>query len=424
MRVLVLGGGYAGVTLARKLERRLEADHDLLVIDDDGQHVLQHELHRVVRRPDLAEEIGMELDALLDRATVREARVDAISPDRRTVTLDSGEAIEYDACAVAIGAAPSMAVEGVAEHGIPLKRLADARRIHDRATELARGQVSDAADAEARGDGSANVVIGGAGLSGVQVAGELAALNDQFENGREANEETETDEYGEESKEEGVSEVDGDENASTLSVTLLEQQSSVAPGFEPPFRGAIRAALDDRGIDVRTSATVERATADAVELETGESIPHDLLVWTGGITGQGAVDGDRPVVDATLELGDRTFGLGDAVRAIDRDGEAVPATAQAAVRAAETVATNVERVLDGSDDAFEPRLERFAFDPPGWVVSVGNGAVAQVGPTVVTGAAAVALKTSVGVGYLSSVGARREAVELVNQELGLGIGRE
>jgi NADH dehydrogenase len=209
----------------------------------------------------------------------------------------------------------------------------------------------------------------------------------------------------------------------TLRVTLLEQAHDVAPGFEAPFRGAIRAALEERGIDVRTNATVERATESAVELERGGSIEHDLLVWTGGIAGQDALDGDRPVVDDRLLLGDRTFGLGDAVRAIDRDGAAVPATAQAAVRQAETVATNVERLLEGGD-TFEPRLDRFAFDPPGWVVSVGDGAVAQVGPTVVTGKAAVALKASVGVGYLSSVGALREAVDLVNQELGLAVGND
>ncbi|GAB3681346.1 NAD(P)/FAD-dependent oxidoreductase [Salinarchaeum chitinilyticum] len=392
MRVLVLGGGYAGVTLARKLERRLGDDHELLVVDDDGRHLLQHELHRVVRRPALADDIEMDVEPMLDGASVRIGRVDAVTPADRTVTLEDGDELRYDACAVAVGAAPSMAVEGVRDHGVPLKRIDDARRIHDRASELLETGSASATE-------HANVVVAGAGLSGVQVAGELAALSEETA---------------------GTS---GAAGATTpIDVAVLEQQSSVAPEFEAPFRGAIRAALDDRGVDVRTSATVERVTAETVELDDGESIPHHLLVWTGGITGQDALDGDRPIVDARLRLGERTFGLGDAVRAIDRDGEPVPATAQAAVRAADTVATNVERVLEEDDGTFEPRLERFAFDPPGWVVSVGDGAVAQVGPTVVTGKAAVALKTSVGVGYLSSVGALRDAVDLVNEELGLGIG--
>jgi NADH dehydrogenase len=378
--VLVLGGGYAGVTLARALERRLPDDHEIILIDDDGQHLLQHELHRVVRRPDLADEIAIPVESLLDEASLRVAAVEDVSVEDRSVELGS-ETLSYDACAVAIGAGPSLAVDGVADHGIPLKSVADARGIHERAV-----------DVLAREDG--RIVVGGAGLSGVQVAGELAVLADEAPG------------------------ADGEG-----AITVVEQTSAVAPGFDTPFSSAIRAALEDRGIEVRTGTAIERATADAVELDGGRSIDHDLLVWTGGIDGRRALDGDRPVVDATLRLGDRTFGLGDAVRAIDRDGEAVPATAQAAVRQAETVATNIERVLEGGG-AFDPRLEQFSFDSPGWVVSVGNGAVAKVGPTVLSGSAAVALKTSVGVGYLSSVGARREAVDLVNQELGIALGKD
>ncbi|AGN02706.1 FAD-dependent pyridine nucleotide-disulfide oxidoreductase [Salinarchaeum sp. Harcht-Bsk1] len=380
MRVLVLGGGYAGVTLTRKLERRLPDEHEIVLIDEDGQQVLQHELHRVVRRPQLAADIAVDLGTVLDRARLRVGTVDAIRPDDRAVVVE-GETLEYDACAVAIGAAPSTAVEGTTEHGLPLKSLDDARSIHERATDVLDGT-----------DGQ--IVVGGAGLSGIQVAGELAVLADRAapDDGR-------------------------------ATITVLEQEREVAPGFDAPFQSAIHSALESRGIEVRTDATIDRATADAVDLVRGESVPHDLLVWTGGITGQAAFDGDRPLVDARLRLGDRTFGLGDAVRVVDRDGQAVPATAQAAVREADTVATNVKRVLEGGT-TFEPRLERFTFESPGWVVSIGNGAVAQVGPTVVTGTAAVAMKASVGVGYLSSVGALRDAVDLVNEELGLAVGRE
>ena len=57
-------------------------------------------------------------------------------------------------------------------------------------------------------------------------------------------------------------------------------------------------------------------------------------------------------------------------------------------------------------------------------MSVGDGAVAQVGPTVVTGQAAKALKTSVGAGYLSSVGAVENAVDLVREEVGWPEGND
>jgi NADH dehydrogenase len=129
-------------------------------------------------------------------------------------------------------------------------------------------------------------------------------------------------------------------------------------------------------------------------------------------------------VDARLRLTDRTFVLGDAARVVDIDGAPVPASAQSAVRDARVAANNIERVVEHEpgEDLFDPRLEQFGFDSPGWLVSIGDGAVAQVGPDVVTGRAAVALKTTVGVGYLGAVGGIRDAVDLVNDELGLDIG--
>ncbi|MFB6308162.1 MAG: NADH dehydrogenase FAD-containing subunit, partial [Haloarculaceae archaeon] len=82
----------------------------------------------------------------------------------------------------------------------------------------------------------------------------------------------------------------------------------------------------------------------------------------------------------------------------------------------------VQHRLDGG--GFEPRLDRYEFDSPGWLVSVGDGAVAQVGPTVLRGRAALALKTSVGAGYLGSVGAVENAVDLVREELGIHVEDE
>ena len=51
MRVAVLGAGYAGLTVARQLERTLPDDVELVVVDDTGEHLLKHEIHRAIRHP-------------------------------------------------------------------------------------------------------------------------------------------------------------------------------------------------------------------------------------------------------------------------------------------------------------------------------------------------------------------------------------
>ncbi len=379
MRVLVLGAGYAGVTLARALADRLPTAAAITVVDEDDAHLVQHEVHRVIRRPDVADVIRVPLSDVFDRAEVVRGRVAGIDRAARRVELADGSALPYDYAAVCLGARTAYyGLPGVREHSTPLKRVDHARRVRE-----GFGRVCES-------DGTA--VVGGAGLSGVQVAGELAALADE-------------------------------RGCPDASVVLLEQEDDVAPSFPANFRRAVRDALDANGVDVRTGATVARATDEAVVLESGE-VPYDQFVWTGGIAGQAAMDDDRPVVRSDLRLDDATFVAGDAARVVDADGEAVPASAATAIRQARVAAENLVRLVGRADDEdegageFAPRLERYRHDVPGWAVSVGDTAVAQLGPTVVTGAAAKAAKTTVGAGYLRSVGAIRNAVELVEAEFG------
>jgi NADH dehydrogenase len=398
MRVLVLGAGYAGMTAARRLESRLPDDVDLVVVDDTGTHVLQHEVHRVIRRPAVAEHITLELDDVLDDAEVMEARVDDVDPAGNAVTLDNGETIDYDVAAVCLGSETDFHdLPGVEAHAVPCKRVAHATQI--------REDFLDALDA------GGHAVVGGAGLSGVQVAGELAALRDE-RLGDDA-----VSESDEESS--GVAGTD-------VTVTLLEMAETVAPGFPEQFQSAVHDALRSAGVDVRTNATVERATADAVTLADGTTLSVDAFIWTGGIRGPDATGGDRLDARADLRVDDGTFVVGDAANVVDADGEPVPASAQSAIAqgrvAARNVATLVEHRRSGDAGSFEPSLDRLRFDAPGWIVSVGDDAVAQVGPSVLTGRAAVALKATVGAGYLSGVGELRRATALVNDELGLDPG--
>ena len=379
MLVAVLGARYAGLTLARTLERNLPAEAELVVVDESTDHLVQHELHRVVRRPGLADEITVSLADTLD-CEVRQATVTALDADAGEATLETPdgatETLNYDVGAVCLGARTAFyGLEGVREHATPLKRLADAREIRREFLGLTDGD---------------RAVVGGAGLSGVQVAGELAAL--------------------------------ADEREMDIEVCLLEQAPEVAPAFPASFQRAVRDALVDAGVSVRTGTAVDHAESERITLANGSDLDYGQFVWTGGITGSSALSADRPVVRADLRLGDVTFAVGDAVRIVDSDGQAVPASASAAIRAATVAADNIAALVNHRRDGsgFEPRLSRYRFNVPGWLVSVGDDAVAKVGPTVLTGRPALALKTTVGAGYLGSVGAIREATDLVREELDIG----
>ncbi|MFB6206605.1 MAG: NAD(P)/FAD-dependent oxidoreductase [Haloglomus sp.] len=405
MHVAVLGAGYAGLTVARRLERRLPDDVDITVVDESDTHLVQHELHRVIRRPDLREVITLPLAEVLGRAEIRQARVTDVDAEAGVATLstladdesgESGESnqsgksgesggrassergagseerLEYDYAAVCLGAQTAFYdLPGVEEHATPLKRLRHADTI--------RAEVLDSAGGEA--------VVGGGGLSGIQVAGELAALSDAED--------------------------------LELDVTVVEMADRIAPGFDAAFADAVRTELAARGVEVQTSATVESADADAVHLADGRSLGYDTFVWAGGIRGPDATGGERPEVRANLRVGDGTFVVGDAGRVVDEAGEAVPAAAQTAIREARVAAANIQRLVrEGDDGGFDPRLDTYRYDSPGWVVSVGDGAVARVGPVVLSGDPAKAAKAVIGAGHLGSVGAIGRASDLVRAELG------
>jgi NADH dehydrogenase len=392
MRVAVLGAGYAGLTVARQLERRLPDDADIVVVDESTDHLVQHELHRVIRHPSLTDAITVSLDAVLSRAEIREATITDIDTEAGIAVLDGEEELHYDVGAVCLGAETEFyGLEGVEEAAIPLKSLADAREIRERALDSLGG----------------TVVVGGGGLSGIQAAGELAALSD-------------------------AEDLD-------LEVRLVEMADQVAPGFDETFADAIRTELASRDVLVETGCRVEQADDDTVTFEDGRSIETDLFVWTGGIRGPASLDGTRQETEADLHLDDRTFVVGDAAALTTTDGTPVPASAQTAVKQGRVAAQNILALVDdatstGSDETDNdtndetgetadrlpdtPTLSMYEHQTAGWVVTVGDGAVATVGPLVFSGEPARAAKAVIGFGHLGSVGAIRQASELVAEELG------
>jgi NADH dehydrogenase len=371
MRLVVLGGGYAGLVAARTIERHLPEQADLVVVDETGDHLIQHELHRVVRRPALSAHLTVPLASVLNRADVITERVESVDPGLRTVSLANGETLEYDAAAVCLGAETAdYDRPGIDTYGQPLKRLSDAHAIREQFESLV-------------GDGGANIVVGGAGLSGIQVAGELAAL------------------------------VDRESLAGAIEITLVEMAETVAPGFPSRLQETLVQELQKSSVSLRLNTTIQRASEESVETASGGELPADQFIWTGGIKGSRALGGTRPDVRSDLALAEHTFVAGDAAQVIDGDGQPVPATAQAAVAAGEVCGRNVLRSVGRGPD----RPARFTFDSLGWLVSVGDEAVAQVGPSVFTGPAARTLKASAGLRYLAEVGAIREALRVISAEL-------
>lgn len=379
-RVVVVGAGYAGTGTVQAVADAATArgvDVDLVWISDRDYHLVLHEVHRVVRDPEVASKVAIPIeDVRPPMADFRQSRVVDVDTEARHVELEDGETVDYDYLLVGLGSRTAFyGIPGLETHAHTLKSLDDARGIHE--------AVAEAGRAGTRTD-PAKVVVGGAGLSGIQVAGEVAAYRD--------------------------------EKRAPIDVTLVEGLDEVFPGNDPSVQDALRNLLADADVAIRTGSFVSQVTDETVHLgggedESPEELPYDVLVWTGGITGPDAVAGanverdertDRVYAESTFRTSDaRVFAIGDTALVEQGGSEVAPPTAQAAWQAAAVAGENLVRAVE------DRPLRTWQFRDKGTLVSVGHRAVAHdvAGIPVRTfgGLPAVFLKKVVATRWIASI---------------------
>ncbi|UTF55058.1 NAD(P)/FAD-dependent oxidoreductase [Natronosalvus rutilus] len=337
--VVVLGSGYAGAGAIKSLQSELNETARLTWISDTDYHLVLHESHRVVRDPSVRSDITIPVADIADPKTrFITDTVTGLDTEERVVELADGENVEYDYVLVALGSGTAYyGIPGLAEHSLTLKGLDDALEINEQITEASRDAT--------RGE-PAQVVIGGAGLSGIQTAGEVAAFRD--------------------------------ENRAPLEIHLVEALDEIFPGNDPEIQQALRGLLEEAGVKIHTDDPITEAEDGVIHFDEGDPLEYDVFVWTGGITGREALDGtdldnqhNRVEAKANFRTSDeRVFAIGDSA-IVDQGSQPAPPTAQAAWQAAEVVGENISRAIDNRP------LKTWEYDDKGTVVSVGDEAVAH-----------------------------------------------
>jgi NADH dehydrogenase len=338
-RVVVLGAGYAGTGAIQSLEAEFQpAEIDLHWISRSDHHVVLHEAHRAIRDPDVEASISISVtDLKADGTDFTEAEVVGLDTDARLVELADGEAVEYDYLVVALGSDTAFyGIPGLVDHGHTMNSLEDAVEIHE--------AVAGATQEGSAGD-PVEVVVGGAGLSGIQVAGEVAEYRDQV--------------------------------AEPIEITLVEALPQIYPAGGQALRARLRAELQRATIEVETDDPITELEADRIHFDDRPPMSYDVFIWTGGITGRSALDQvgvdtdhGRLYADDTFQTSDpRIFSLGDAA-VVAQDGQEAPPTAQAAWDAATLLGTNVRGAMADEE------LEEWEYESKGTLISIGRTSLA------------------------------------------------
>lgn len=263
-RIVVIGGGYAGVMAANRL---CKGATDVTLVNPRAKFVERIRLHQLaIDNDDATEDFATILNSDVRLVVDGAERIDAAA---RRVELTSGATLDYDYLVYAVGSTGAVpaGVPGAREFAYPLSEIEQAVRL--------RAHLEDTPM-------SAPIVIVGGGLTGVEAASEFA------EAGR--------------------------------SVTLVSDR--LAPSLSNPGRRSVAKRLRKVGVTV-IETPVSAVTADAVVLADGQTLPSAATVWTAGfgVPGLAAASGlttdaiGRLLADETLTSvdDDRIVGTGDAV---------------------------------------------------------------------------------------------------------------
>ncbi|HEY7860715.1 MAG TPA: NAD(P)/FAD-dependent oxidoreductase, partial [Gemmatimonadaceae bacterium] len=365
-RIVIIGGGFAGVTAARGLRH---AEAEVTLLDRTNHHLFQPLLYQVATAVLSPSDISSPIRWLLRKqknTTVLMAKVDRIDIDARRVIADEGRVqVEYDFLVIAAGARHAYFGHDEWETYAPgLKSLEDARSIRDRFLN-AFEEAEKAVDAETQAGWLHFVIVGG-GPTGVELAGILPdiahhSMLDDFRNF----------------------------DPRSTRITLLEGGPRLLTAFDAHLAARARRDLESLGVNVRTNAIVTRVEPHAVYVGD-ERIPTRTVLWAAGnqasplarwlgapLDSQGRVE---VLPDLSVPGHPEVFVAGDLAAAFEENGTPVPAVAPAANQMGKRAARNIMRVLG------DLPTQKFKYRDKGNLATIGRyRAIAKIGRFELTG---------------------------------------
>lgn len=234
-RVVVLGGGYAGLAFLQGLRRESVPGLELTLVDRNPYHTLLTEAHTVAAGSAEPHMLTVPFSALGSGVRVLTASIHGIDRERRLVQTDEG-ALPFDLLVFCLGGADNdFGIPGVHEHALFLRNISDAERIRDQVSTLNAG---------------GRILIVGGGLTGVELAAEMAS---HWQVRRQ--------------------------------VTLVEAAGQILHGLPADLQSRARRRLGWLGVNVLTGTPVTRLESGHVHLGDGSSLAADLVIWATGVRG-------------------------------------------------------------------------------------------------------------------------------------------
>ena len=358
-RVVIIGGGFAGINLAKKLK---DKPVDVLLLDKHNYHTFQPLLYQVAMGYIEADSIAFPLRRIFANQknfTFNLAEVQKINPDKNTITANIGE-IAYDYLVIATGADTNFFGNKQIEHfAMPMKNVGEALNI--RSFMLQNLERAVIATDPIECDALLTFVVVGGGPTGVELSGALAEIRNHIL----------TDDYPSLNKED-------------MKIYLVEGKPVVLGAMSSQASESAGNELKKMGVTIYNGVHVTEYDGNEVKISDGKTIKTHNVFWAAGVTAlhpegiqpDSVVKGNRIKTDEISRVVgyENIFAIGDVSAMItDKYPNGLPGMAQPAIQTGKHLAKNIMHLVNN-----EP-TEPFKYFDKGSLATIGqNQAVADI----------------------------------------------
>ena len=350
-RLVIVGGGFAGLKLALKLYHE---NFQIVLIDKNNYHLFQPLLYQVAMSGLEPSAISFPIRKIFQNTNVqyRMAELLSISPENNEIQTTIG-LLKYDFLVLATGAKTNFYGNGkIEKYTLQMKSAPDALFIRNKILENFEeaSTKNDAAEIQSY----LNVAIIGGGPTGVELSGAMAEMKKY------------------------VLPKDYPElNIASMKIMLFEASSSLLSGMSSTASAGAQEFLDKLGVEVHLNTTVLDYDGHTLKLSNGVNISVATVIWAAGVTStkiEGFADnsygkGNRLMVNPHNQVQGYTniFAIGDnSLMPSDSNPNGHPQVAQAALQQAKLLSSNLLRILDNKP------LKEFHYINKGTMATVGR----------------------------------------------------
>lgn len=334
--IVIIGGGFAGVSagvyLRKYLDHITKNNIQVTVIDKNPYHTFTPSLYEVATSEEPQGNVAIPFTEIFDhQITYLKDGVKQIHANEKMVELVDHKKVPYDYLIIALGSQPAfMHIPGLEENCVTLKSMKDALHI--------RNMIKSMCCEEGICHRKVNVVVGGGGFSGTEIAAELLTYKDRLA---------------------AQHKLDKD----CLDITIIQGSDRLLKELDSHVSKIAEKRLSSPYVHFAFGGHIKEVTKTEVKTDNGKAYPYHMLIWTGGVEANHmARTSGLPVnkkgqltVNSFLQVEgyENIFAAGDIAGYIDpKTQEPVPTVAQVAEEQGEIAAENVIRAIQGK--SFEP----------------------------------------------------------------------